>query len=122
MSEIEKENLKEKAKKDLTKKYAIKLKELALKGYKKIKNISIKIFNKVKPSALKVYRKLKKIAKEVYKQIQHAIKQKKQHVRPLILELPLYILKDMALGFYKGAKQGYVLYKIRRDMKDREVK
>ena len=71
--------------------------------------------------AKKIGSKMLEFAKEQLAKIRHAIKQKKQHGRPLVLELPLYILKDAFLGFYKGLKEGYIMYTIRRNMKDREV-
>lgn len=81
-----------------------------------------KILNFFKKIGLKLLKLLKFIGakilvfcKKILAKIQKAIREKKCG-RPLVIELPFYVLKDAFKFFYKGAKEGNIAYKIKRDM------
>jgi hypothetical protein len=60
--------------------------------------------------------KLKAFGKKQLAKFRKAIAEKKCG-RPLKIEFLWYVLKEAGKGFYKGGKEGKILYRLRREMK-----
>ena len=65
--------------------------------------------------------KTKFFVEEIYNKIDKAIKQRKLLGRPLIIEYPLYVVKEAVIGFIDGAKRGIRLCRIKREQLNTEV-
>ena len=92
----------------------IELSQLALMrlGYS-----CLTLYDKVKPIVVKFYNKIKQFKKYVEKEIDL----KKLFGRPLVIEYPLYVVKEAVIGFIDGAKRGIRLCRIKREQLNTEV-
>ena len=98
---------------EITKKQKVKnfLKKLGLGLLKLFVSLCIAVYRLLKFIGAKTLA----LCKKVLAKIRKALKEKKCG-RPLVVEQPFYALKEGSKSFYKGAKEGILAYKLKRDL------